>query len=68
MLFADGVAGLLLVGLWLFCIIDVVTTPESQIRNLPKIVWLFVVIGAGGSRLDRLAGSRADVGLTTGSS
>jgi hypothetical protein len=45
MLFADGVAGLLLVGLWLFCIIDVVTTPESQIRNLPKIVWLFVVIG-----------------------
>src|SRR6266536_4388624 len=29
MLFADGVAGLLLGGLWLFCIIDVVKTPES---------------------------------------
>ncbi len=34
-----------MVGLWLFCIIDVSTTRESQIRNLPKIVWLFVVIG-----------------------
>jgi len=44
MLFADGALGLVLVGLWLFCIIDVITTPEAQIRNLPKTVWLLLVI------------------------
>lgn len=44
MLFADGALGLVLVGLWLFCLIDVITTDESQIRNLPKIAWLFIVL------------------------
>ncbi len=40
----DGVLGLFFLGLWIFCIIDVITTPESQCRNLPKIVWLLIVI------------------------
>jgi hypothetical protein len=44
MLFFDGGLALLALGLWLFCIIDVITTPEGEARNLPKIVWLFVVI------------------------
>ena len=44
MLFFDGAFGLILFGLWLFCIIDVITTPEGDCRNLPKLVWLFVVI------------------------
>lgn len=42
MLAVDGVFGLLLVGLWIFCIIDVITTPDP--RNLPKMAWLFIVI------------------------
>lgn len=44
MLFFDGFLGLLFLALWLFCIIDVITTPEGQSRNLPKIAWLLLVI------------------------
>jgi phospholipase D-like protein len=40
----DGVVGLFFLGLWIFCIIDVITTPEGQCRNLPKIAWLLIVI------------------------
>lgn len=44
MLFFDGAFGLLMLAVWLFCIIDVITTPESQCRNLPKLAWLLIVI------------------------
>jgi Phospholipase_D-nuclease N-terminal len=44
MLFADGAFGLVMLGLWLFCIIDVITTDEARIKNLPKIVWLLIVL------------------------
>jgi hypothetical protein len=44
MLFFDGALGLIFLGVWIFCIIDVITTPESQCRNLPKLAWLFIVI------------------------
>ncbi|MDT4961165.1 MAG: hypothetical protein QOF87_812 [Pseudonocardiales bacterium] len=44
MLFFDGALGLIFLGVWIFCIIDVITTPDSQCRNLPKIAWLFIVI------------------------
>jgi hypothetical protein len=44
MLYADGLLGIVLVGLWLFCLIDVITTDESQMRNLPKVAWLLIVL------------------------
>lgn len=44
MLFADGLLGLLLLGLWLYCLFDVITTDEALCRNLPKIVWLLIVL------------------------
>lgn len=44
MLALDGLAGLVMIGLWIFCIIDVITTPEGACRNLPKIVWLLIVV------------------------
>ncbi len=43
-LLADGFVGLVLLGLWIFCIIDVITTPEHEVRHLPKLVWLLIVI------------------------
>jgi hypothetical protein len=43
-LFMDGVGGLLLFGLWVFCLIDVITTDESLCRNLQKTWWLLVVL------------------------
>lgn len=44
MVLFDGAFGLLFIGLWIFCIIDVLTTPAQQCRNLPKIVWLLIVV------------------------
>src|SRR5215475_6746460 len=44
MLFLDGGFGLILLGLWIFCIIDVITTDESRVRNLPKVLWLIIVL------------------------
>jgi hypothetical protein len=44
MLVFDGAFGLILLAVWLFCIIDVITTDESQIRNLPKVGWLIIVL------------------------
>jgi len=44
MLLLDGGFGLVLLGLWIFCIIDVITTEESRVRNLPKTLWLIIVL------------------------
>jgi hypothetical protein len=44
MVFFDGVFGLVLLGLWIFCIVDVITTPDGECRNLPKLLWLLIVI------------------------
>jgi len=44
MLFFDGGLALIAFAVWVFCIIDVITTPEDQVRNIPKLAWLFIVI------------------------
>lgn len=44
MLYADGLVGLLLLGLWLYCLFDVITTDEALCRNLPKVAWLIIVL------------------------
>jgi phospholipase D-like protein len=31
-------------GLWLFCLVEVVQSPESNVRNLPKVTWLLIVL------------------------
>jgi hypothetical protein len=43
-IFADGTLALIMLALWIFCIIDVITTSESDMRNLPKMTWLFIVL------------------------
>lgn len=42
-IFGLGLVSIALLALWVFCVVDVVTSDESGIRNLPKIVWLFLV-------------------------
>jgi hypothetical protein len=44
MVLFDGFAGLVFIGLWVFCIIDVLTTPANRCRNLPKGLWLGIVL------------------------
>jgi hypothetical protein len=39
--------GLLFVGLllfWVWAIYDVATTDPSQVRNLPKVIWILIVV------------------------
>lgn len=44
MLFADGALGVILTLLWVFCIFDAITADESRVRNLPKGVWIVLVV------------------------
>jgi hypothetical protein len=44
MLYFDGLLGLIMLALWVFCVFDVITTDESLCRNLPKMVWLLIVL------------------------
>jgi hypothetical protein len=43
-LFFDGFAGLVVVALWLFCVLDAITADEASIRNMPKLAWVFIII------------------------
>jgi hypothetical protein len=40
----DGAAGLVALGLWLYCILDAISADASRVRNLPKLTWVFIVI------------------------
>lgn len=38
------VIGLALLAFWLYCLFDVITTPEEHVRNLPKVLWVMIVV------------------------
>jgi hypothetical protein len=71
----DGFVGLLILGLWIFCVVDVIMTPDGDQRNLPKLVWVFLVIllfdiGAilwliAGKNWNRVGASRQPRGAAT---
>lgn len=45
------VIGLALLAFWLYCLFDVITTSEEEVRHLPKVLWVVVVVflfGLGG--------------------
>jgi hypothetical protein len=42
--FGGGLVGIILLALWLWAIFDVISTDNTLVRNLPKIVWLLLVI------------------------
>ncbi|MEA3078246.1 MAG: hypothetical protein QOF60_3154 [Actinomycetota bacterium] len=44
MLFGEGLVGLVVLAFWLWAIFDVISTDESLCRNLPKGVWVMVVL------------------------
>jgi len=43
-IFGEGFLGIALLFLWVFCILDVISTEDVLCRNLPKYAWLFLVI------------------------
>ncbi|HEY0870742.1 MAG TPA: PLD nuclease N-terminal domain-containing protein [Acidothermaceae bacterium] len=44
MLVYEGVGLLLVVALWIFCLVDVIVSKEDECQNLPKLVWLLIVL------------------------
>jgi phospholipase D-like protein len=43
-LFGAGAFGVIVMALWIFCLVDVITSIEGTTRNLPKMGWIFVVL------------------------
>jgi Phospholipase_D-nuclease N-terminal len=39
-----GIVTLFILGLWIFCLLDVITTDEVLCRHLPKTLWILVVL------------------------
>lgn len=44
MLVLAAVLILVALGIWLFCLFEVLSTSENDIRRLPKFVWFLVVL------------------------
>ena len=44
MLFGEGFVGLLLLGVWLFALFDAITSDPAAVRNLPKGLWIILVL------------------------
>lgn len=38
--------GLLVLAFWLYCILDVAMADQALVRNLPRLVWLVLVVVA----------------------
>ena len=44
MLDVDAVLFLAELCLLVYCVLNIITTPEAEVRNLPKLLWLLLVI------------------------
>ena len=44
MLYGGGAFVLVEICLVVYCVLNIITTPEEQIRNLPKLLWLVLVL------------------------
>lgn len=38
-------------SLWIYAFIDCLTTPDERVRNLPKVIWIIVILIFGGTLL-----------------
>jgi hypothetical protein len=43
-LFGGGAFALVQLGLLVYCVLNIVATPEADVRNLPKLLWLVLVV------------------------
>jgi hypothetical protein len=40
----DGLIGLLLLGFWLWALLDCIVSPKEDVRNLPKLLWVLLIV------------------------
>jgi len=38
------IAGPIILALWIFCVVDVISSRDDEVRNLPKLGWLVLVL------------------------
>jgi hypothetical protein len=43
----DVVIGLAVLGVWIYCIFEVIASEATVVRNLPKLAWLVIVVLLG---------------------
>lgn len=39
-----ALVGLVTLGLWIFCLLDLITCDRAGVRHLPKLVWLPILL------------------------
>jgi Phospholipase_D-nuclease N-terminal len=39
-----GIALVITLAIWLYCLLDAITTDESRVRHLPKVAWVLIVL------------------------
>jgi hypothetical protein len=39
-----GIGFVILLAIWLYCLLDAITTDKSRVRNLPKAAWILIVL------------------------
>lgn len=44
MLKVEGLVGLVVLALWIYCVIEVIGSREDEVRNLPKFAWVIIVL------------------------
>lgn len=44
MLLFDGVAGVVALLVWVFCVFEAITADPARVRNLPKWAWVVLVV------------------------
>ena len=47
MLYGEGALGIAVLVLWVYALLDVITSDETRIRNLPKWGWFVIVLLLG---------------------
>ena len=40
----EGLLGVVVFALWVFCLVDAIGSPADRIRNLPKVGWILIIL------------------------
>jgi hypothetical protein len=40
----EALVGVVTFALWVFCLVDAIGTPAPQVRNLPKVGWVIIIL------------------------
>ena len=40
----EGLVGIVVFALWVFCLVDAIGTPSDRVRNLPKVAWILLIL------------------------